>query len=215
MSLAFILVRTVARMVQLSSGFDSALSQSQTYIPVLDSALVILAGILITIAPPASAFGRYWAMTSPRDSKARRHSSALRLSYRPPASPSHDLYGSPAPSPRRGYLNHNPYIVPANIRRYSSSWTGSKYQPPLATPKVAADPPAYERPPTARVPYMPPPPTTLSDRYGQGRVVESQVTAPGSEGSRTGVTGSSGGRTRIRGSPRVYEEDLVRHDAIW
>ncbi|KAF3760829.1 hypothetical protein M406DRAFT_231054, partial [Cryphonectria parasitica EP155] len=67
LSLLFILVRTVARIVQFSSGLSSSLSQSQFYLPVLDGGLVLLAVFLLTIAHPPSAFGDAWTTTSPRN----------------------------------------------------------------------------------------------------------------------------------------------------
>lgn len=84
----------------------------------------------------------------------------------------------------------------------------------------ASEPPPYERPQNTltRVPFVPPRALTLSQQYGNGQIVESEVTfAPGSEGSRTGGSagsGALGGRTRTRSSPRS-EDVMVKHDSIW
>lgn len=99
-------------------------------------------------------------------------------------------------------------------RRYSH-----RRQAP-AQPMGSSEPPPYERPLSTitRVPFVPPRALTLSQQYGNGQVVESEVTiAPGSEGSRTGGSAGSagpGGRTRTRSSPRS-EDVMVKHDAIW
>lgn len=82
-------------------------------------------------------------------------------------------------------------------------------------------PPPYERPLSTltRVPFVPPRALTLSQQYGSGQIVESEVTiAPGSDGSKTGGSagsGGPGGRTRTRSSPRSEDVTMVRHDAIW
>lgn len=124
-----------------------------------------------------------------------------------------------------GYHNSHPSTARAggsgsaasNSRRYSPSWMSHKRQHSATEPvfPTFAEPPPYERPANkiAQVPYMPP---SLSQQYGQGSIVESHVVAPGSEGSRTGGSGGTTGQTgRTRRSPRAYEEDMVRHDAIW
>lgn len=83
-----------------------------------------------------------------------------------------------------------------------------------------SEPPPYERPLSTitRVPFVPPRALTLSQQYGSGQIVESEVMiAPGSEGSKTGRSAGSGrlgGRARTRSSPRS-ENVLVKHDAIW
>lgn len=290
-ALAFILARTVARIVQFASGLGSSLSQSHAYTLVLDGALVLVATILLTVVPPGPSLGRAWGATSPSTRRARRHLAALDSVPRSPGSPLLYLQqggqGSAAPSPQyyhqpsapRGYYygpgNKEPRSPPPSMttdgssgagtamgsgygygyyhnnnnnapqqqqaeprsmpgrhsRRYSPSWlpsssshnnTTTMRQPPLAA-RTAAEPPPYERPANkiAQVPYMPP---SLSQQYGQGSIVESQVdaTTGGSDGSRTGGSGGGGttaGHTsstsRTRRSPRVYEEDMVRHDAIW
>lgn len=226
-------------MVQLSSGLDSSISQSQVYIVVLDGTLVLLAAILLTIFTPGSAFGRAWGMTSPSKNKARRHLSALRPAQRSPGSPLLVLRGSHAHSPH-GYQQRYPYAtisttkeprsppptvttdttnaIQGGMRRFAH-----KRQAPA---QVAHDvgPPPYERPLNnlARVPYVPPRALSLSQQYGQGTIVESEIVAPGGEGGRTGGAGSGGGgsgghggRTRTRSSPRAYEDDMVRDDALW
>lgn len=299
-ALTFILARTVARIVQFSSGLGSTLSQSQVYTLVLDGGLVLVATILITIIPPAPSLGRAWGATSPSRTKAHRHLATLDSIQRSPGSPLLYLQGSPAPSthtypngyghvygpsgttlkePRSpppsvttdnsgtavgsGYghnnnnnNNNNNYghgqshshvhtqqagdysgapqqplpPLPGNPRRYSPNWVPmahKRHVVPVRAGGPAAEPPPYERPASnyTRVPYMPP--QTLSQQYGQGTIVESQIVAPGSEGSRTGGSGSGGGgggvggggstaqTGRTRRSPRAYEDDLVRHDAIW
>lgn len=206
----------MARLVQLCSGLDSALSQSQAYIPVLDGALVLLATILLAITPPGPAFGRAWGPTSPSKRTSRRHLASLDLGQRNSQSLSYRLRESPAPSPQ-GYHQHgNGYrVANSSNQRHSPSWPTHKRQ--ASASSGIAEPPPYERSANnyARVPYLPPPQAaSLSQQYGQGRVVESHVVAPGTDGSRTGGSGS-GGRTRTRGSPRTYEDDMVRHDAIW
>lgn len=241
-ALVLILARTVARMVQLNSGLDSSISQSQIYTVVFDGALVLLAAILLTIFTPGSAFGRAWGMTSPSKKKARRHLSALHPAQRSPNSPLLVLRGSLAHAPY-GYQQRYPYAtmsgtkeprsppptvttdtsasVQGGMRRYAH-----KRQAPAQLVHDAGPPP-YERPLNniARVPYIPPRALTLSQQYGQGTIVESEVVvAQGDEVGRTGgtggtgsggVSGGHGGRTRTRSSPRVYEEDMVQHDALW
>lgn len=221
--MTLILIRTVARLVQLCSGLDSALSQSPIYVPILDGVLVLLATIFITILPPGPSFGRAWGATSPSQKKSRRHLAALDLVRGVPGSPAYRLHEheSPFPSPRDHQADSGygaaAAAAAASSRRYSPGWAAHKRQASAGS-GPHSEPPAYERPLNnyARVPYVPPPAAaaSLSQQYGQGRVVESQVTAPGSEGTRTGGSGS-GGRTRTRSSPRVFEVDMVRHDAIW
>lgn len=236
-SLAFILVRTLARIVQLSSGLDSTLSQSQVYIPVLDGGLVLSAVILLTIILPGPAFGRAWGVTSPSSTKARRYSAALFPEQRSPGSSLHQLHRRSFPSPRGyGYnlaAGKEPRSPPPSVtahkadlnetaagssRRYSPSWTAHKRQHSASSVRATEMPP-YERPANnyTRVPYIPPQTGSLSQQYGHGSVVESQVVvaAGGSDGSRTGGSGSNSAGRRARQSPRAYQEDLVRHDAIW
>lgn len=246
-ALALILVRTIARLVQISSGVASNLSQSRIYVVVLDGALVLLAAIALTAVPPGPAFGRAWGATSPSRRKARRHLATLDLAARASLrSPSYRLHEheSPYPSPQgqpgsagipgttSSFANGYGSVYGGSARgskRFSSGWMGHKRQASTASSGneqqqqvPAYERPAYERPANdyTQVPYVPAPQAavSLSQQYGQGRVVESQVVAPGTEGSRTGGSGSgpgSGGRTRTRSSPRVYEEDMVRHDALW
>ncbi|KUI72674.1 Sphingoid long-chain base transporter RSB1 [Cytospora mali] len=236
-ALVLILTRTAARMAQLLSGLDSTFSQSQVYLVVLDGILVLLAAIILTIFTPGTAFGRAWGMTSPAKKRARRHLSVLHPAQRSPGSPLHNVRPSPTGSPY-GYLQGYHYAtvngkeprspppshttetsspLQVGMRRYMH-----KRQPPAQVAHTSRPPP-YERPliNIARVPYIPPRAMSLSERYGQGTIVESQVVAPGSEIARPGGTGSSGGfggsggRTRTRSSPRVYEEDMVQGDALW
>lgn len=233
-ALALVLVRTVARIAQLSSGMGSTLSQSQVYIPVLDGALILSAVMFITAIPPGPAFGRAWGVTSPSSTKAQRHSATLHPTQRTPDSALHHLHSRSFPSPLGYGYNltaskeprspppsataHNADIgeeATTNSRRYSPGWATHKRQQTESSVRAAEIPP-YER--TAnnytRVPYVPPPAGSLSQQYGQGVVVESQIVVAGSDGSRIGGSGSGGGR-RTRHSPRAYQEDLVRHDAIW
>lgn len=102
-ALTFILARTVARMVQFSSGLGSPLAQSQVYTLVLDGALVLIATILLTVVPPGPSFGRAWGITSPSTRKAQRHMAALGPIQPSPGLPSPYLQGSPVPS--RPYQN--------------------------------------------------------------------------------------------------------------
>lgn len=230
LALALILIRTIARMVQLASGLSSSLSQSQAYIPVLDGGLTLVAVLILTLAgAPGPAFGRAWLATSPcrRGANISLSAAPYPTHHRVPGSPLQDLYGSPAPSPL-GYQ-----IRPQQQQRNRhNSWTGHKRQHSatsssgtvVAGPPPPPPPPPYERPASGytRVPFVPPRALSLRQQYGQGRVVESEVEAPGTEGSRTGGSGGgpsggtgSGGRTRTRSSPRVFDEDMVRHDSIW
>lgn len=234
LALALILARTVARVIQLSGGLASASSQSHTYSLVLDGALVLVASIIMTLFPPGPVFGRAWGPTSPSRKKARRHLLALHPAQRSPGSPLLNMRPSPAASPneyRIGYntTNKEPRSPPPSVttdagsmgqsglcgnRRYSH-----RRQAP-AQPMGDSEPPPYERPLSTltRVPFVPPRALTLSQQYGNGQIVESEVTiAPGSEGSRTGGSagsGAPGGRTRTRSSPRT-EDVMVKHDAIW
>lgn len=228
-------------MVQLNSGLDSSISQSQVYTVVLDGALVLLAAIFLTIFTPGSAFGLSWGMTSPSKKKARRHLSALHPAQRSPGSPLLVLRGSPAHSPH-GYQQRYPYATISNAKEPRSPpptvttdtsasvqggmrlYAHKRQVPAQLVHDADAGPPPYERPLNniARVPYFPPRVLTLSQQYGQGTIVESEVVvASAGEGGRTGGTGSGGGsgghggRTRTRSSPRVYKEDMVQHDALW
>lgn len=235
--LAFVLVRTLARIIQLSSGMGSTLSQSQIYLPVLDGGFVLAAVILITIIPPGPAFGRAWGATSPSNTKARRFSAALYRTQTGPGSSLQQLQSRAFPSPLGYGYNlaagkeprspppsataHKTDFQEASVgssRRYSPSWAAHKRQH-SASSVTASEIPPYERPANnyTRVPYLPPQAGSLSQQYGQGSVVESQVvvTAGASDGSRTGGSGSGSAGRRARQSPRAYQEDLVRHDAIW
>lgn len=138
----------------------------------------------------------------------------------PPPSVTTDSSGTAVAGSGYGYGYHNRTESGSgsgsgNTRRYSPSWMMSSHKRQPAARPANAEPPPYERPANnyTQVPYMPP---SLSQQYGQGTIVESQIIAPGSEGSRTGGSGGTTGRTgRTRRSPRAYEEDMVRHDAIW
>lgn len=235
-AVAFILVRTVARIAQLSTGLESMLSQSQVYVPVLDSGLVLCAVILLTVIPLGPAFGRAWGITSPSTTKARRQSAALYHSRRSDDSSLHHLHSIHYPS-SPGYglalaTNKEPRSPPPSVtahngadngntaagssRRYSPSWAAHKRQHSASSIRAAEMPP-YERPANnyTRVPYIPPQTGSLSQQYGQGAVVESQVMVAGGDGARTGGSGSGSAGRRARHSPRAYQEDLVSHDAIW
>lgn len=222
-------------MVQFLSGLESALSQSQVYTLVLDGALVLLAAILLTLVPPGPAFGRAWGPTSPSQKKSHRHMIAL-----PQRSPGLALHNSPVPSPY-GYAYNTgtkePRSPPPSVqttggsaagastgggdvshrssRRYSpQQWPQTyKRQAPAPLRSEGAQLPPYERPlDYQRVPYIPP--ASLSQQYGQGTIVESEVEVrpAGSEGSRTG---SGGNRTRTRTSPRNINDTMVSHDDVW
>lgn len=241
-ALAFLLIRTVARVAQLFSGLDSSLSQSQTYLPLLDGALVLLAVTGITIMSPGVAFGRAWGVTSPSNTKARRHSAALYPAQRNSGSSLRHLHGRSISSPQaHPYNNHHhqqkeprsppptvtahstdaegPAAAAGSSRRYSPTWTAQRrpQQQQQQQPARPAQLPPYERPVQnyTRVPYVPPQPGSLSQQYGHGTVVESHVVVGGGgggDGARAGAAGPSG---RARQSPRAYEDDLVRHDSIW
>lgn len=234
LALALVLARTVARVIQLSGGLASAPSQSHTYSLVLDGALVLVAAILMTLFPPGPVFGRAWGPTSPSKKKAHRHLLSLNPAERSPGSPLLTMRPSPATSPneyRFGYntANKEPRSPPPSVTTDAGSMGQSglcgnrcyshRRQAP-ARPVGDSEPPPYERPLSTltRVPFVPPRALTLSQQYGSGQIVESEVMiAPGSEGSRTGgSTGSGGlgGRTRTRSSPRS-ENVMVKHDAIW
>lgn len=216
---------------------NSTLSQSQAYIPILDGALVVLAVGFVTAMPPGVAFGRAWGVTSVSNTKARRHSAALRPAQRSPESSLRHLDGRSISSPQRHAhslgsakeprsppptaTTHNSEVgdsaVGSSSRRYSPSWAGLSRQQSASCKPVALPP--YERPAYnyTRVPYVPPQTSSLSQQYGQGNVVESHVVVEGSDGSRTGGSGpgASGRRFGARQSPRANEDDLVRHDSIW
>lgn len=243
-ALAFILIRTVARVAQLFSGLNSSLSQSQTYLPILDGALVLLAVLILTVMPPGVAFGRAWGVTSPSTTKARRHSAALRHS--PQRSPG----GSSLQRLHHGRSISSPRAHPYYTSSYPGSAKEPRSPPPTVTAHTAADAergssasaeagssrrysptwtaqkrqqparpaqlPPYEQPAQnyTRVPYVPPQSGSISQQYGHGNVVESHVVAGGGGASDGSRTGGGTGR-RARQSPRAYEDDLVRHDSIW
>lgn len=234
LALALILARTVARVIQLSGGLASTLSQSHTYSLVLDGALVLVAVILVTLFPPGPSFGRAWGPTSPSKKKARRHLIHLYSAQRSPGAPLLTMRASPATSPneyRFGYntANKEPRSPPPSITTDvgsmgQSGLCGSRHYSHRrqAPAQLVGDsePPPYERPLSnlTRVPFVSPRALTLSQQYGNGQIVESEVTiAPGSDGSKTGGSAGSGGlggRTRTRSSPRSGDV-MVRHDAIW
>lgn len=235
LALALILARTVARVIQLSGGLASAPSQSHIYSLVLDGALVLAAATMMTLLPPGLAFGRAWGPTSPSRKKARRHLLALYPAQRSPGSPLLTMRPSPATSPNAygfGYntaSNKEPRSPPPSVITDTSSMGQSglcgnrRYSHRRQAPAQVtgnSGPPPYERPLStlAQVPFVSPRALTLSQQYGNGSIVESEVTVgPGSEGSKTGGSagsGGPGGRTRTRSSPKG-EDTMVRHDAIW
>lgn len=247
LALALILARTVARTIQLSGGLASGPSQSHTYTLVLDGALVLAAAIIVTVSPPGPAFGRAWDPTSPSKKKARRHNHLAHLyhpSQRSPGSPLLNMRPSPAASPnepRFGYYNANnsnnnkePRSPPPLVTTDAAGSMGQsglcgsgryshRRQAPAAQAmgENAPEPPPYERPLSniTRVPFVPPRALTLSQQYGSGQIVESEVTvAHGGDGTRTGGSagsgGGPGGRARTRSSPRGGDV-MVRHDSIW
>ncbi|KAG8168999.1 hypothetical protein KVR01_001748 [Diaporthe batatas] len=243
LALALILARTVARIIQISGGLASASSQSHTFTLVLDGALVLVAAIIVTVFPPGPTFGRAWGTTSPSKKKARRHHLAHlnHPAQRSPGSPLLTMRPSPAASPneyRFGYNaannnnnnNKEPRSPPPSVTTDAGSMgqsglcgTGrySHRRQAAAQPMGAAAPPPYERPlgNITRVPFVPPRALTLSQQYGNGQIVESEVTiAHGSDGSKTGGSAGSGGgpsgRTRTRSSPRSGDA-MVQHDSIW
>lgn len=237
-ALALILARTVARTIQLSGGLASAPSQSHTYTLVLDGALVLVAAIMVTVSPPGPAFGRVWGPTSPSNkNKARRHNLAhlYQPAQRSPGSPLLNMRPSPAASPdeyRFGYNtanNKEPRSPPPSVTTDAGSMGQSglcgtgryshRRQAP-AQPMGDAQPPPYERPLSniTRVPFVPARALTLSQQYGNGQIVESEVTiGHGSDGKTGGSAGPGGGpsgRMRARSSPRSGDV-MVRHDSIW
>jgi hypothetical protein len=239
LALALILARTVARVIQLSGGLASALSQSHIYSLVLDGALVLVAAILVTLFPPGPAFGRAWGPTSPSRRKARRHLDHVYPAQRSPGSPLLTMRPSPAASPDEYRFRYNtaaannkePRSPPPSVTTDTGSMgqsglCGSRHyshrrQAP-AQPMGDSEPPPYERPLSnlTRVPFVPPQDMMLSQQYGNGQIVESEVTiVPRSDGSKTGGTsagsgGGPGGRTRTRSSPPSADV-MVRHDSIW
>ncbi|KAI3393711.1 hypothetical protein diail_3806 [Diaporthe ilicicola] len=230
LALVLIFARTVAQVVQLSGGLASVPSKSHIYSLVLDGALVLVAALTMTLFPPGPAFGRAWGPTSPSKKKARRHLLALSPAQRSPGSPLLTMHPSPATSPNAyGFTNKEPRSPPPSITSDASSMGQSglcgsrRYAHRRQAPAQImgnSNPPPYERPLSTltRVPFVPPRALTLSQQYGSGPIVESEVTiAPGSEGSRTGGSagsGALGGRTRTRSSPGKAES-MVRHDSIW
>lgn len=234
MALALILARTVARMIQLAGGLASGLSQSHIYFLVLDGTLILVAAIIMTLLPPGPAFGRAWGPTSPSRKKARRHLLALYPAQRSLGSPLLAMRPSFATSPNAYRLSYStaskePRSPPPSVTTDANSmgqsglccgnrrFSNRRQAPAQITGE--SEPPPYERPLSTltRVPFVPPRALTLSQQYGNGPIVESEVIAPGSDGSRTGGSAGSGGlggRTRTRSTPKS-EDVLVRHDSIW
>ena len=203
-----ILIRTITRLIQVATGFDSAISQSQVYIIVLDGALVLLACIFLTVLPPGAAFRSAWAATTPYHPRPREHT-GYSYSLQPQQSPG--LLLSPPPPPGKngtqqplspGLSTH----TSSTRKQQSPRWSSSHHhhhthrrQP--STPRIEGQPPPpYDRPITfqQRAPYQVSP-----GRYTSVVESESAVSSP-IEGPR-----------RARRASRPTGDALVEHDAVW
>ena len=185
-----ILIRTITRLVQVGTGFDSAISQSQVYILVLDGAEILLACVLLTALPPGAAFRSAWAPTSPNHRKPRPHSG---YSLQPQRSPVLIMSPPPGKTTQRSSTQSM-----HSSRKPSPRWSSHRRQP--SAPRIEGQPPPpYERPITfQRVPYQPSP-----GRYTPGVESDSVASSP-IESPR-----------RARRASRAAADPLVEHDTIW
>ncbi|TLS23944.1 hypothetical protein PpBr36_08362 [Pyricularia pennisetigena] len=207
---ALILVRTIARIVQISGGIASDLFQSQTLSLVLDSAMILLACIALTVIPPGVAFGtRAWNETAPhmigfstngtyRSEGSRSVHNYSLQSHRGSSSPVQAPYHSTPYQPimplrgqqARGYADQ----VPAHYQFPNLHKSTTKPRPIRVAP------------------YRP------DDDDGISRAVGSaELMQPGSAGSQTSPLSNSQYGYDKQGSKRYSprQSDMVKDEALW
>lgn len=153
-STTLLLAYAVYRLIEMAGGVDGGLFQNEAAFMVMDGALPLASGIILTAFHPGAAFGTAWEQTSPRQPKS------------PP---------SPLPlqdeTRRVSYNTHHAYDP--NIRKqfspkypYSQRAARSSYRPevPSGSPGLPSNPRPGPKPPS---PMMPSPISTIatSKRY--------------------------------------------------
>lgn len=194
-SAAFLLARTITRIIQLSAGFDSMIFQSATINLVLDSAAVLFACLLVTLTSPAAAFGSHgWGETSPHKQHGGRPG----------------VYGGPY-----GVRNSGEYSL-GSPGSNPGSYYVSRRQRPGRTPK----PYEHQVPGHLQYPnlYKPPPkPIHVAPYDPNGSPANSPpLNSGGSQGQQQQQPQQQPQQQRRsskRMSPR--QSDMVRDEALW
>ena len=111
-----LLLYSVYRLVEMASGIDGALFQSQAAFMVVDGAIPAIAFILLVAFHPGAAFGDTWALTSPR--RVQRPVVPLSPLQLSPGYIPHHRYD---PEIRRQFASDSPKHSPKHYRHYSGS----------------------------------------------------------------------------------------------
>ena len=157
-STSLLLAYAVYRVVEMAGGVESGLFQNEAAFMVMDGALPLASGTLLTAFHPGAAFGTAWEQTSPRQPK------------RPSSLPLHDG------TRRVSYNTHHAYDP--NIRKQfspkspnSQRTTGSSPRRPemlSGSPGLPSNPRPGTKPPS---PMIPSPISTVatSKRYSDNK----------------------------------------------
>lgn len=143
-----LLVRAAIRLAAFTGGLASGLVQSQIISLVLDDTLVLVAAIILSVAPVGRAFGSSWAETAPFTLASDESDLPLR-NWRPSTS-QHRKRAISHPFPA------SPMIAQPSPRSYHSIYS-QICPPPLASPqdKRVYQRAPYEITPVQVVPYVP------------------------------------------------------------
>ncbi|KAK3492332.1 RTA1 like protein-domain-containing protein [Neurospora hispaniola] len=143
-----LLVRAAIRLAAFTGGLASGLVQSQIVSLVLDDTLVLVAAIILSVAPVGRAFGSSWAETAPFTLASDESDLPLR-NWRPSTS-QHRKKAISHPFPA------SPMIAQPYPRSYHSIYSQIP-PPPLASPqdKRVYQRAPYEITPVQVVPYVP------------------------------------------------------------
>lgn len=207
---ALLLVRTIARIVQISGGIASDRFQSQTLSLVLDSAMILLACIVLTVIPPGVAFGtRAWNETAPHmigfstNGTYRSEGSRSGHNY---SLQSHRSSSSPSQAP----YHSTPYQAIMPLRGQQARGYADQVPAHYQFPNLHK---STTKPRPIRVaPYRP------DDDDGIGRPVGSaELMQPGSAGSQSSPLSNSQHGYDRQGSKRYSprQSDMVKDEALW
>lgn len=216
---AFIFIRTICRLVQFTSGLDSAISQSETFTLVLDGALVLFAVIVLTITPPGAAFASAWSGTSPHASKRYSHQSDNQTLTAGAHQLQHQRSPYAQPPTGQGRSPHYPpsyHTQPPSRRQYQQQPFVQPPQP-MHPPQEAAHwrHPGYARPAFGK--HAPPGKQRAGSAAPPYEIAHQQVpfVHAGALDERSDVNPTtSGGKEGRRPRPLSQGEE-VQSDAIW
>lgn len=147
---AFLLiVRAVVRIAALSTGLSSGLFQSEIATYVLDDTAVLLAAIVMSLAPPGRAFGPSWKDTTPFNPR-RNCRPRIRVPLRSQERPSIRTRVISQPYPLTS-TSFTPKLPPRSYNAMSPPPAGSLTSPAL---NGAYKRPPYDLSPATVVPFI-------------------------------------------------------------